>query len=484
MKLGVPFITKKNKFQFWIFIVFAALFALISLPNHFYYRTQWFDLGFYTNHCYHYMHLDVAHLKSALSDHFDLLLVVFSPLVYIFGTYTLLIIQIIFLLLGGYGIYLYNLQINENKHSAHLLQILFYSSFAVFSALSFDYHSSVIGVCLIPYIFYFYYTGNKKGFILSCILVLISKENLILTLGFILLVLPFIHKDKPALKKLSLAFSVFSFLFFLLVVAYIMPALSETTHYANFKYTTVGGSKTFTDVMFFIIKHPVETVELLFKNTSANPAWNYYKMEAHIYLLICGGFLMFIRPAYFIILLPVYIQKFLHDSENLWGLAFHYNIEFSVIIILMLAKFISERKTAKTQLIWLYSMLFINVILTVRLMDNTVSYIRRSTVRFYQESHYQSVYDRNEVNFMASKIEANASLSCQSMLTPHFCLRKDIKLYDGNNENAEYILLSDNYEPYPLSENEFNKKFKELLRSKNYKLTYAFKNLYLFKKQF
>ena len=66
----------------------------------------------YTNALYDYSHLnwnDSTVFKSGaenlLADHFDLYLILFAPLSLIFKTYTLLIVQIVFILIGGMGIY-------------------------------------------------------------------------------------------------------------------------------------------------------------------------------------------------------------------------------------------------------------------------------------------------------------------------------------------------------------------------------------------
>ena len=95
-----------------VFTVAGVLYCLISLVNHYLFKTYTLDLGLYTHAMYDYAHFridDCSMFKDArqsiLSDHFDLYLMLLSPLVYVFGTYTLLIVQIIGILLGGWGIY-------------------------------------------------------------------------------------------------------------------------------------------------------------------------------------------------------------------------------------------------------------------------------------------------------------------------------------------------------------------------------------------
>ena len=95
--------TLRNHSAFFVISsVFFVLYALISLLNHYFFRTYALDLGLYTNALYDYAHFRFNysevfkdHLENLLSDHFDLFLMLVSPFYYLFGTYTLLIVQII-----------------------------------------------------------------------------------------------------------------------------------------------------------------------------------------------------------------------------------------------------------------------------------------------------------------------------------------------------------------------------------------------------
>ena len=104
---------------------FATIYVLISLVNHYNFRTYALDLGLYTNALWDYAHFqwnDSGVFKQVnenlLADHFDLYLIIFSPFSYIFGSYTLLILQISFVLLGGAGVYRYFLLSEKTKHYA------------------------------------------------------------------------------------------------------------------------------------------------------------------------------------------------------------------------------------------------------------------------------------------------------------------------------------------------------------------------------
>ena len=92
--------------------------------------------------------------ENLLADHFDIYLILFAPLTILFKTYTLLIVQIAAILLGGIGIYkLFNS--NNNSTIALYATIYFHLFYGVFSSVAYDYHSNVIAASIVPWLFYY-----------------------------------------------------------------------------------------------------------------------------------------------------------------------------------------------------------------------------------------------------------------------------------------------------------------------------------------
>ena len=91
----MPNKTKRNKVITLaaVFTIAGVLYCLISLVNHYLFKTYTLDLGLYTHALYDYAHFRLSDCsmfkpvpQNLLSDHFDLYLMLLSPLVYIFGT--------------------------------------------------------------------------------------------------------------------------------------------------------------------------------------------------------------------------------------------------------------------------------------------------------------------------------------------------------------------------------------------------------------
>jgi uncharacterized membrane protein len=166
-----------------------------------------------------------------LGGHFDLYLVLFSPLVYLFGTYTLLIVQLVFILFGGIGVFSYfKIKGNYSTRMAYFATIYFYLFFGVFSAVSVDYHSIVVASCLIPWFFYFFQLHKYYKAATLVFLILISQENISLLVIFLFLGLAIEYRKSKVDLYLLSAFSILSLLYFIIVTQILIPSFSSTGH--------------------------------------------------------------------------------------------------------------------------------------------------------------------------------------------------------------------------------------------------------------
>ena len=140
----------------------AVLYALISLVNHYLFKTYALDLGLYTHALYDYANFRMAdcslfrpQAQNLFSDHFDLYLPLLSPLVYVFGSYTLLLVQIVAALLGGWGVYKLISLYTDDGLMPVLAASVFFVSFGVIHAIAFDFLSNVLTSMMWPWLLYF-----------------------------------------------------------------------------------------------------------------------------------------------------------------------------------------------------------------------------------------------------------------------------------------------------------------------------------------
>jgi len=459
----------------WLLVfVFTLLYVSISLVNHWCFRTYALDLGAYTSALYDYAHFqfnDSTAFKpvaeNLLSDHFDLYLVLLSPLSWLFGTYTLLLVQIVAILIGGRGIY--KLMQPHGEKMALLATVYFFSFFGIVSAVSFDYHSNVVAACFIPWLFIAIREQNLKKFLVFFFLILISRENLSLLLFVLLPCTLAVQKNlSPSFKKWIWMGAAFSLVYFILVSAYIMPALSNTGKMYQFRYSVLG--ENYGHALKNLVTHPVDSLGLLFKNHSGASKFDFIKTELWVYLLLSGLVLFIFNWPFLVMLLPVLAQKLFHDQPEIWGINDHYTAELAPIMTIgVFYTLIRFRSSQKTKNILGYVMVVLSLALTVHMMDHPQSLVRRDNVRVYKPMHYKPVIDRAVFNEAVTLIPGNAAISCQSMIQPHFAWRDKVYAFPVIND-AEYIFLFTEDGFYPLEENVYREKVNQLKQDSTWKI--------------
>lgn len=464
-------------------LAFTVVYALISFVNHSCFRTYGLDLGLYTNAMYDYAHGSMANMdmiwdtnELALADHFDLYLILFSPLVLIFGSVTLLVIQIVAILIGAKGIHTY---FKEDPKIAVIATFFFLSFFGVISSVSFDYHSNVIGAMAVPWLFYFV---REKRFLASSFLLIfiwIGKENMSFWMAFVCFGLAIMYrKDRRSALILS-GFALSSFLYFLLVIKWIMPSLSVAGEYVHFAYGSLGDCMGAAFVHLFA--HPIDSLQLLFSNHLPDPRFDGVKLEAHIILLLSGVLILLRKPAFLIMLAPIYFQKFFHDQAITWSAGGQYSIEFAPILAIGVFTIIRDVQRPKLKTYLSISAVGLSLACTIRVMDQPFLYLDEINAQFYKAPHYSRDYSTKSVYEALQLIPEDKAVSAQNMYIPHLALRKDIFLFPAI-KTADYILVSTKEFPYPLEPKELGKRIDELKTDPNWRLIFDEKGVYLFER--
>ena len=465
---------KDNKYIILILAIFGILYSLISIINHYLFRTYALDLGLYTNALFKYGHFKMAdslmikdNYEYLLGGHFDLYLMLFSPLVYLFGTYTLLILQIVFILVGGIGIYNYfKIKENSNVRIAYFATIYFFLFFGVFSAVSFDYHSVIIASSLIPWFFYQFHKQKYFQSSILVLLILISQENISLFMLFISLGLIIEYRKNKVALYLLATYSVISLFYFIIVTQVLIPSFSSTNSYTGFLYSTLGDTPL--EAIKNLVFHPIQNFKVLFINHNNGLFGDYVKIETHLILLLSGVLILIVKPQYLFILLPIYGQKFFHDNNQMWGIGAQYSIEFAPILAIGIFSVIIDLKNKVTRNILIFIVMFGALGSTIRVMDNTLQFTNKSAIRFYKKSHYIRDYDVTIVNHQLDLIPKIAIVSAQSPFVPHLALRNTIYQFPIIKD-AEYIIFSTKESSYPMTNADFLQLINKLLNSNLWK---------------
>ncbi len=442
--------TRKHIPAFAAIILFAGVFASVSLVNHMNFRTYAWDLGIKNNEIYDYAHfrwndnpLISEQIQNKLGDHFSLYPLIVSPFYWIFGSGTLLIFQIISILAGGAGMYYFIYRLSRDRLLALFSMLHFFTVWGIYSALGFDYHDNVVAAMLLPWFFAFFHYGEWTKAVLFFVLILAGKENMALWgffigTGLILLYL----KDRKKMIAGSL-FALGSLIWFFAVVFMVMPEISGAGQngYGHFNYPVLG--KDPSSATRTLMRRPFYVLFSLFTNHSGNPDNQGIKRELFSAFLLSGGILLFLRPQFLWMLLPVFGQKLLHDDPVKWGLSLHYSIE--LVPLIGLGSFYLVRKLPEGWKRYLAASLLVlsaGSTTFMKMEDRNSCPFRPARFRFYHKLHYRREFNPENVRRALESVPAGASVSAQDFLVPRLAFRDSIFLFPGHWKEASFIVLS------------------------------------------
>ena len=475
-----------------IFILFTLVFCAISLVNHFNFRSSALDLGMFNHALYNFAHLSNNNFTLSLGtaevnyfgDHFSPITLLYSPFYYLFGSYTLLIIQIISILFGGYGVYKYALLKFRDSYVPTAILLYFFGLWAIYFSLSFDFHNNVVAAMLVPWLIYYYELNKLKSFILCFFLILIAKENMALWLAFILIGLMLKRKSDnyKIFFKLEIPLLFFALVYFYVVVGHIMPYLrgGEGLSQLN-RYSHLGNS--IPEIAISAIKNPIHFFSQFFTNHVDNVSAVGVKKEFHLMVLLSGGLVLIHRPHFLVMLIPIYAQKMLSNNLVFWSINGHYSIEFVPIFTLCLIEFLNHKHFYK----WRYILITAVVISTYYATYKAIKYDNvlwhdKWKLDFLDKKHYFSDLNLNRVYNALKLIPSQEPISVSTNLAPHLAFREKIYHFPII-KNATYIAVF-KYKrgTYPLNREDFDKKLEELMNDENFKTIYDENDLLILKR--
>lgn len=449
-----------------IVVFFAIIYSLITVVNHYNFRTYALDMGVYTNALYDYVRLQwndstiwkpVA--ENLLSDHFDLSLFFIAPLSLLLGSYTLPLVQIFFVLLGGVGVYRYFMLNPKQAPIAIYATIFFYLFFGIFAALAFDYHGNVVAAALVPWFFVQLRRNKLLLAFLFLLAILFGKENMSLWMAFVSLGLLANHWRQPRIRYFLIFAFFFSLVYFWMVLQVVMPALSNAGNYAHFRYDALGNTPG--EAIGTILRHPIEVMKIMFTNHTGEPNGDYVKLELLLFLTACGLPLLILRPQYLVMLVPIFFQKLFSNSIAHWGVGYQYSVEFAPIMAIGVFSVVALIPNKYFKHAAAVMLVFLAAGTTIRLMDNTYQYIEKTNLRIYSGKHYVRPYSVKHFHQVLKLVPDDVVVSAQTAFVPHLALRDTIYQFPIIKD-ATYIVVSNRENTWPISKDYFLKLTTEL----------------------
>lgn len=454
-----------------LLLFFGIFYISLFACNHWHFGTSGFDLGIFQQTLYHYAHgtlgpNTIRQVPNLLADHLELLLFLISPFWWVFHGWTLIILQVIAVLIGASGIYLL-VQDPDNATSkpyAILSMLFFLIQWPLLQALSFDYHNNVLITMFIPWLFYFAQEKKWLHLYLGSLLFLGTKETaslLLVALGIGLLF------SRKSYKHGALLILMGVFWFFISIQV-LIPFFGDGT-YPHWSYQALGpsGSKA----LLFVLKHPLDTLQLLFDKKVKREFWFYF--------LVSGGILLIRWPRLGLCALPIIGMKMFSSNANYWGTVFHYNMELAPLVAIATGWTCLHLSKPWNKL--LFSTLFscnLFIVWTLPLHNSL------SAPAFIQKSFSPLTPLQKNVYKAMKLIPPIASVSTQNEFVAHLSARPQIYLLPEYKE-AEYILLnSHTHSSFPfLSRRKMKKFLTKFQKNTDYAIIFKSKNIVLYKKQ-
>ncbi|MFA4930970.1 MAG: DUF2079 domain-containing protein [Patescibacteria group bacterium] len=455
--------------------LFFIVYGLFSLIPHWKLTTHAYDLGIFNQALYQYAHGVIApntirDVPILMADHFELVLWLLSPLFWLFGSYTLLLVQIIMVLVGGAGIFALVGDKSKNNTMSLLAVGSFFVYFSIFDALSFDYHNDVVGYMLLPWLFWMVERKKWLGYYLIMALMLISKETVSLLIFFWGISLLFSAERNT--KKHAWATLIISGGYFIAVVKYIIPQFNggEYDHLSSFDQF----GSNMGEIGWNLLVHPLSWWGLMFDDP--------VKIKMWVMILLSGGVLALFKPRYSWLIIPIMAQKFLSANVWYWTHLFHYSVALAPIIITGAALAIDHYGKSERKKIWAMVGLFLvnGLILTqINFYDGT------NVGRIFDPGYYQLPGNYQQITEAMNMIPADKSVSAQDGLVPHLTNRNRVYLFPDINDADYAILVGDQLNIWPVVDTESYQRIKKekLDDNEQYQLIYDENDVCLYRRR-
>lgn len=461
-----------------ILLLAACIYFTICICNHYLFRTYCFDYGLYN-----YVFRDYAHLRvsdctlyaqphfNLLQDHVSFVFWLFVPVYWLmgwlFGTYTLMFIQTVLILTGGWFVYRLTGLKTEGRALPlfALLQYLFvYGRWTAFDA---DCNFAIMASSVVPVFMYYFRTKQFFPMFLVLGFILISREDMPLWtffLGLFMLVTEF--RDRR-LRNVSLVVMALSVCYFVTIFAWIIPAFANPyKQYGLFNYSTLGSSPM--EAVSFILSHPLKTFVLFFENTTGNPAFDQTKLEFYAIYLICGGYLLFVRPAYLLWFIPILARKMLNDEPLRWSSDTYYSIEFVTLLPVAIFTIIGGFRSIPLRKVLSILVIAGSLGVTVYMLlphQGRSFFWSEEKHSFYRTSFYRADLPAGRIHKHLKELPADAVVSASASLATQLAWRDRIYVFP-RVEKAQFVVVFTDRDFYPYGRTAFDSALYHLRQSK------------------
>ena len=293
-----------------------------------------------------------------------------------------------------------------------------------------DFHALTIAMPIVIFAFYFMYKKRYFWFYLLAVIIALSKEDMPLTIFMFGLYMFFIQKERLR----GFIVSLFSILYFFVVVDIIMPYFSgtESLPLISSRYSHLGGNA------FEIVKTLIVKPWLIISYSLSELKFAYI-----LSLFIPVLFIPFLSLEVLSLLVPGLLVNLL-SSNSIMHQPFEFYHSAVIMAIIFIATTFSINKLKVSKLNRISSKV-VGVSLVISLLLSPTPF---SLVSSWEE--FKVTEHAARISEVKHKIPDDASVSAQNNLGPHLSQRIQIYNFPYGHDFADFIALDIN-DPNPIA---------------------------------
>lgn len=449
-----------------LFLLFVLAFSYLNIQKHNAFNTNALDLAKFDQAIWNTAQGRPFGItlgeELVIQSHFSPSFALLAPLYWIWSDVRLLFIMQALLTVGA-GLFIYaffrptNPTLGLIVYSAYLMQpslhqvsllyfrrltlAIFFSSFMIYHLLKKRYGWMVVGL----------------------LITLLSKEDMAFICIGVGLYLIFLHRS----LKLGLCLTLLGIAYLFLVPFFVLPALNASTGYhhaaANFDY--LGGS--IDEILSNVAQKPMVLFDYALRPE---------RLAALFAFLWPTLFLFLLAPELAAFLLPYLAFLLASTSDEMGQLRLWYPSVLLVFLYWAVAVGTS-RVPQKQQKIALGGLL-------VAGLTSWLLYSQLWPGANFEAARYQVGEHERQVRAALAEVPEEAIVAAQDVLVPHLAHREKIYLFPwlSEEEEADIIALDRNTKPYPLSPEQYQGEFYDLLAGTSYQIAQQVDQFYLFER--
>jgi uncharacterized membrane protein len=420
----------------------TAAYSSLSILRHRHFSSGAFDLGIFDQMIWLYSRFEPPYMtmranllnEHALGDHFHPILISLAPLYWLTDRVeSLLVAQGFLFALAVLPIFLFA-EKRLGRWPASLLALSYTIFWGVQQAVEFDFHEVALAVPLVAFCIYFIDEKRWNWYFACAGLLLLTKENLSITVAFFGIYLITLREFRRGLISL-----ITSLLWLIFVMGLLMPYFRGGGAYHYWTYIQFGPD--FPTAIKAIVKNPLLVLEVLF-----SPAAKLRSYWYTFYPFLC---LAFLSPL-FIVMIPLLAERFLSGQPNYWSMNYHYSAVIAPVLAMASADGLARliRSARAERLKSVIGILCGSIILLLNLYLLLGQPLWNLTDARYWQLSQSDITGRRAV----AMIPPEASVAAQAPIVPHLAHRRHIFLLAYNLvtiPEADYIIACEQLGTFP-----------------------------------